>query len=73
MECEIWGFHGGEDDDVLLGLGAEDGDSMFLQNVGIDLRVYTAPKPRWSSSSERTEILLLKSYTEVTCVAQLDS
>jgi hypothetical protein len=24
----------------------EDGDSMFLQNVGTYLRVYTAPKPR---------------------------
>jgi hypothetical protein len=30
---------------------AEDGDSMFLLNVVIYLRVYTAPKPRRTSSS----------------------
>jgi hypothetical protein len=29
----------------------EDRDSMFLRNVGIYQRVYTAPKPRSSSSS----------------------
>jgi hypothetical protein len=29
----------------------EDGDSMFLRNVGIYRRVYTAPKPRTATSS----------------------
>jgi hypothetical protein len=33
---EICGSHGGEDDDVVvLGCDAEDGDSMFLRNVGV--------------------------------------
>jgi hypothetical protein len=31
----------------------EDGDSMFLPNAGICLRVYTAPKTRTSSSPSR--------------------
>jgi hypothetical protein len=30
----------------------EDGDNMSLRNVGIYRRVYTAPKPRRTSSSE---------------------
>jgi hypothetical protein len=30
---------------------AEDGDGMFLQNVGIYRRVYTVPKPRRTTSS----------------------
>jgi hypothetical protein len=30
---------------------AEDGDSMFLRNVGFYRQVYTAPKPRITSSS----------------------
>jgi hypothetical protein len=29
----------------------EDGDNMFLRNVGMNLSVYTAPKPRRTSSS----------------------
>jgi hypothetical protein len=29
----------------------EDGDSMFLRNVGIYLRVYTAPQPTVTTSS----------------------
>jgi hypothetical protein len=29
----------------------EDGDSMFLGNVGIYLRVYTAPKPRTTKTT----------------------
>jgi hypothetical protein len=43
-----WGFHGGEDGDDVLGFGSspEDTDSMFLRNVGIYLRVYTARKHR---------------------------
>jgi hypothetical protein len=31
-------------------LKAEDGDSMFLRNIGMNLRVYTASKPRRISS-----------------------
>jgi hypothetical protein len=44
-------FHGGEDvGAVLLGFGPEDGDSMFLRNVGTYRRVYMEPKPRKTSS-----------------------
>jgi hypothetical protein len=38
MWIDVWSFHGGEDDDVLLGFGAKDEDSMFLRNVGICMR-----------------------------------
>jgi hypothetical protein len=34
----------------------EDGDIMFLRNVGIYLRTYTAPKPRSSSYHQRISI-----------------
>jgi hypothetical protein len=47
-------FYGGEDDvAVLLGFGfnLEDGDNMFLRNVVIYRRPYTAPKPRRTASS----------------------
>jgi hypothetical protein len=47
--CEIWGFHGGEDDDMMF-FRAEDADSMILWNVGIYQQVYTAPQPRTTSS-----------------------
>jgi hypothetical protein len=35
----------------LVGRGRENGDSIFLRNVGIYLRVYTASKPRRATSS----------------------
>jgi hypothetical protein len=35
----------------------EDGNSNFLQNVGIHLRIYTAPKPKPTSSSNYIFIL----------------
>jgi hypothetical protein len=28
----------------------EDGDSMFIRNVGIDLQINTAPKPKTTAS-----------------------
>jgi hypothetical protein len=37
---DIWGFHGSEDDDILLGLRWR---HYVLQNVGSYRRVYTAP------------------------------
>jgi hypothetical protein len=42
--CQRFGEH------IVSIFRAEDGDVMFLQNVGIYRRVYTAPKPRISSS-----------------------
>jgi hypothetical protein len=37
---------------VLAPCSPEDGDSMFLRTVGIYRRVYTAPKPRRTTSSK---------------------
>jgi hypothetical protein len=37
--------------DDVLGCDAQDGDSMFLRNVGIYLRVYTASQPTSTTSS----------------------
>jgi hypothetical protein len=42
---------------------AEDGDSMFLRNVGIYRRVYTAPKPRGTTS-----VTCINDETPVSCI-----
>jgi hypothetical protein len=36
--------------------GTEDGDSIFLRNVGIYLRIYTAPKPRTITSDNKMAV-----------------
>jgi hypothetical protein len=59
--AEIWGFHGGEDDDVLLGFSALYSPTFRInmlspssgRNVAIYRRVYTAPESRTSSSKEK--------------------
>jgi hypothetical protein len=40
----------------LYDFSPEYGDSMFLRNVGVDLRDYTAPKPKTASVSNCMKI-----------------
>jgi hypothetical protein len=35
----------------LVTSATEDGDSMFLRNVGIDLQIHTTPKPKTSTTT----------------------
>jgi hypothetical protein len=46
--CNSTEYHNLKDN---ISFSIEDGDSMFLRNVGIYLRFYTAPKPRRTSPS----------------------
>jgi hypothetical protein len=48
--------------DSTVDASPEDGDRMFLRNVGVYRRVYSAPKPRTTSSSPSEN---LKSHTIV--------
>jgi hypothetical protein len=46
LRNEIWGSHDGESVDVgLVGYNAEDGGSMFLQNVGVYVQIHMGLQP----------------------------
>jgi hypothetical protein len=45
----------------------EDGDNMFLRNVGIDLQIHTVPKPKTSQLHDNIRRENLKSHLYVSC------
>jgi hypothetical protein len=42
---------------------AEDGDSMFLRNVGIDLQIHTVPKPKTSTATKYVIVCFARTAT----------
>jgi hypothetical protein len=49
----------------LVTLAPENGDSMFLRNVGIDLQIHTAPKPKTSTAKRKQTLIGKKTSNQL--------